>query len=218
LPTPQDTPSIGQRLSEARLGKGLSLFDAERQTRIARRYLQAFEADQFDILPAPVYARGFLRNYARFLGLDENEIVAGLAPGSQPPNVLPVIRQPGSSGIWMIVGVTFGLGVLLWAFLALGIFQSVEGLIDDIGGDPPAPTPIVATPAPSFSCDDLRARDSLTADEQAWFSENCATPTPPSPTPVPFRTSCDEIRGTDYLSPEERGFFLENCLTPTPGG
>ena len=219
-PSPRDGPSIGQRLSEARLARGLSLTDVERQTRIARRYLQAFEADQWDVLPAPVYARGFLRNYARFLGLDDKELVAGLAVEPQAQAVLPAVRKQGNAAVvWIIVGLAFGLGVLLWAFVALGAFQAVGDVIDDIrgDGDSPTPTPTVGTPAPSFSCVGLESQESLTAEEQAWFSQNCATPTPIPPTEVPFRTDCDAIRGTDYESSEEREYFLENCLTPPAG-
>jgi Helix-turn-helix domain len=222
LLTPQDphgTPSVGARLSAARNARGLSLSDAERQTRIARRFLQAMEADQFDVLPAPVYARGFLRNYARFLGLDEKELLAGVSLGEQRPHVLPVVPQRSNPVLWMVAGVAFGAGVLLWVFLGLGVLGSIEGLIDDIDldGEPAAPTPIVATQTPAPSCDDLEGRESLSAEEQAFFSANCATPTPPGPTPVSDRTSCDEIRGTDYRSDAERSFFLENCLTPAPG-
>jgi cytoskeletal protein RodZ len=220
MPTPHDGSSIGQRLSEARLARGLSLTDVERQTRIARRYLQAFEADQWDVLPAPVYARGFLRNYARFLGLDDKELLAGVSFETQTPHVLPVVRKQSNTGlIWVIVVIAFGLGVILWAFIALGAFQAVGDVVDDItGDDSPTSTPIVATPAPSFSCADLQSDQSLTAEEQAWFTENCATPTPEPPTEAPYRTDCEAIRGTDYESAEERDYFLENCLTPPAGG
>jgi cytoskeleton protein RodZ len=175
------------------------------------------EADQFGVLPAPVYARGFLRNYARFLGLDDRELMAGLSLSQSPPSVLPVIAQRRNPYVWLVAGAAFGAGLLLWVFLGLGVYQSLEGLIEDIGGESPEPTPIVTTPVPAFSCVDLRGRDSLSPEEQDWFSTNCVTPTPAEPTPVPGRTSCEEIRGTDYRSEAERDFFLGNCLTPPAG-
>ena len=61
---------LGTRLVRAREARGLTLEDAERDTRISRRYLQALEAEQFEAIPAPVYARGFLRSYSQYLGLD----------------------------------------------------------------------------------------------------------------------------------------------------
>ncbi len=64
---------LGTLLVRAREARGLTLEDAERDTRISRRYLQALEAEQFDVIPAPVYARGFLRSYSQYLGLDPQE-------------------------------------------------------------------------------------------------------------------------------------------------
>ncbi len=67
---------LGLVLIRAREARGLTLEDAERDTRISRRYLQALEAEQFEVIPAPVYARGFLRSYASYLGLDPQEVLA----------------------------------------------------------------------------------------------------------------------------------------------
>lgn len=66
---------LGTMLVRAREARGLTLEDAERDTRISRRYLQALEAEQFDVIPAPVYARGFLRSYSQYLGLDPKEML-----------------------------------------------------------------------------------------------------------------------------------------------
>jgi transcriptional regulator with XRE-family HTH domain len=67
---------LGSWLVRAREAKGLTLEDAERDTRISRRYLQALEMEQFNIIPAPVYARGFLRSYSQYLGLDPQEMLS----------------------------------------------------------------------------------------------------------------------------------------------
>ena len=66
---------IGQRLRQAREAKELSLADVEAQTRIRQRYLSALESGDWDELPNPVAARGFLRTYATFLGLDPDEFL-----------------------------------------------------------------------------------------------------------------------------------------------
>jgi cytoskeleton protein RodZ len=70
---------LGTLLVRAREARGLTLEDAERDTRISRRYLQALEAEQFEAIPAPVYARGFLRSYSQYLGLDPQDML-GLFP------------------------------------------------------------------------------------------------------------------------------------------
>lgn len=66
---------IGHILREARENKGLTLEEVQAKIRINARYLAAFETGQYDALPTPVHARGFLRNYARFLGLDPQPLL-----------------------------------------------------------------------------------------------------------------------------------------------
>ena len=61
---------IGRVLERARKDKGLSLEEAERATKIRKRYLIGLERDDYTVLPDAVYARGFLKTYANFLGLD----------------------------------------------------------------------------------------------------------------------------------------------------
>jgi len=64
---------LGQWLREARQAKGFSLVEAEVGTRIRSKFLNALEEGNYDELPAEVYTKGFLRNYALFLGLDPAE-------------------------------------------------------------------------------------------------------------------------------------------------
>ncbi len=61
--------ALGERLREAREAKDLSLDETERATRIRARFLEALEQGDYSVM-TPVQAQGFLRNYARFLGLD----------------------------------------------------------------------------------------------------------------------------------------------------
>lgn len=66
---------IGVTLSEARKQKKVSLKKIAQETKISSRYLQALEAETYDIFPAEVYLKGFLRSYAQYLGLDGEEMV-----------------------------------------------------------------------------------------------------------------------------------------------
>lgn len=66
---------IGQILREARENKGLSLQDIQAKTRINTRFLEALESGQYGALPTPVHVRGFLKNYARALGLDPRPLL-----------------------------------------------------------------------------------------------------------------------------------------------
>src|SRR6476659_532834 len=68
------TQTIGHRLKTEREEQRLTLEKVFEATRIRVPYLQALEADDLSRLPSPVQARGSLRNYAEFLGLDFDSI------------------------------------------------------------------------------------------------------------------------------------------------
>jgi hypothetical protein len=61
---------IGNSLREARLRQHLDFPEIELGTKIRAKYLRALEDEQFDVLPAQTYVKGFLRSYAEYLGLD----------------------------------------------------------------------------------------------------------------------------------------------------
>jgi cytoskeleton protein RodZ len=66
---------IGASLREARVRQDLDFPELEERTKIRPKYLRALETEQFEILPAPTYVRGFLRSYAEALGLDGQPFV-----------------------------------------------------------------------------------------------------------------------------------------------
>jgi cytoskeleton protein RodZ len=61
---------IGNSLREARLRQGLDFPEIEQATKIRGKYLRALEEEQFEVLPAQTYVKGFLRSYSDYLGLD----------------------------------------------------------------------------------------------------------------------------------------------------
>ena len=68
--------TVGTLLKEARIAKGLKHGDIERVIKIREKYLIAIEADSFGELPSPSYAKGFVRNYAEYLGLPTDSVMA----------------------------------------------------------------------------------------------------------------------------------------------
>src|SRR4028119_230592 len=75
---------IGLVLERARKDRGLSLEEAERATKIRKRYLIGLENDDYTVLPDAVYARGFLKTYANFLGLDGDGLSQELRTRKKP--------------------------------------------------------------------------------------------------------------------------------------
>jgi cytoskeletal protein RodZ len=86
---------LGHILREARETKGLTLSDVQAQIRISSRYLEALESGEYGVLPTPVHVRGFLRNYARFLGLDPQPLLDRFENkwGSPVPTVVRGSRE-----------------------------------------------------------------------------------------------------------------------------
>lgn len=96
--------TLGAALRERREALGASLAEVEAATKIRQKYLSALEADEWQLLPGEVVGRGFLRNYAAYLGLEPTDIVdrrravadpslsSALAPTSAGSS-LPPMRQ-----------------------------------------------------------------------------------------------------------------------------
>jgi cytoskeletal protein RodZ len=97
--------SIGQQLQHARQARGLSIEEAAQSTRIRPHYLKALEADDASSLPSFVHGRGFLRNYAGFLGLDFAKLTGEAVrpavpePAAPPEPLTPEIEQPAGVGV-----------------------------------------------------------------------------------------------------------------------
>lgn len=67
---------IGTKFRESRSKKGLTLEEISNATKIRKEFLEAIENGEYKKLPSSAYAMGFVRNYARFLGLDEKQSIA----------------------------------------------------------------------------------------------------------------------------------------------
>ncbi len=112
---------LGETLRRARLEKAITFEDAERVTRIPRKYLEALEQENFGILPAPVYARGFLRSYAGYLGLNPADLLPFFPVGHvEEPKLepLPQVKQPRTWSLSGVIAVA-AVGILILIVVAL---------------------------------------------------------------------------------------------------
>src|SRR5207248_8610104 len=119
---------IGSSLREARVRRKRELSQVEADTRIRAKYLMALESNRFDELPAPAYAKGFLRTYADYLGLDAQRFVdeynTRFAPEDEPTPPPPVrIRRRGFALDPWLLAVTVAavlIGLIAWQFSSGG--------------------------------------------------------------------------------------------------
>jgi hypothetical protein len=142
---------IGAILRQARAKREIDLTDVEAATRIRLKYLRAIEAEEWDALPESVYARGFIRAYAAFLGLDgeriaeeyrrevEGEVARLPADAGAAPRQDARARRDRRRRVppaWPVVA-----GVLAMAALALAVLPLDEDGESGTTTQRPAPRP-----------------------------------------------------------------------------
>jgi len=88
--------TLGKYLRSAREARGIDLREAAQQTRISLQYLKALEAEDFAKLPGAVFVRGFLKNYSKFLQLDETEVMQKFGELQQTPPPVIAAQVPQS--------------------------------------------------------------------------------------------------------------------------
>ncbi len=74
---------FGDRLRREREMRGVTLDEISESTKITRRALEALEQEEFNLLPGGIFNKGFVRSYARYLGIDEEQAVSDYVEASQ---------------------------------------------------------------------------------------------------------------------------------------
>jgi cytoskeletal protein RodZ len=106
--------SLGQELKKQRESLNISIDEMASSTKIVGRYLEALEEDRFEAMPGGFFVKGILRTYAKYVGLDENEVLekyreAGVLEEEAKPKApasRPLPDQAGKRKIlqWVVVG------------------------------------------------------------------------------------------------------------------
>ena len=131
-----DLQSLGLQFSERRKERKLSLKEVETATSIRTGYLEAIEAGQMEKLISPIYAQGFVRQYAAFLGLDGNRIVTEFSETFRKPisqdfaygiGTLETRGSPGG-GIKWVPNVMWVVAFVVLAVAAFLLAKSLEVL------------------------------------------------------------------------------------------
>ena len=124
--------TLGEKLRQAREERGISISEVAEQTRIAPHYLDLIENDDYRTLPGGIFNKGFVKSYAKYVGIDEQEalqdysrLIAGQEggglseePKTYRPEVLTDDRTSGSMIPTLIFAVII-LGLMTWGILAL---------------------------------------------------------------------------------------------------
>jgi len=137
---------LGDALRERREHKGVTMEQAAEDTRIREKFLQAIESGDYQSLPGTVYTKGFLRNYAQYLGLDAEEMFAlytGERGGSDPARTFapmrPLVKRSFIFTPTVLVpvivlgGILLFIGYFYYQFTSFAVAPHVD--ITDPSGD-----------------------------------------------------------------------------------
>jgi len=181
--TEPEPGSFGEWLRRQREMREISLRDIAERTKISLRYLEAMEENRFDILPAPIFAKGFLREYARYVGLSPDEVVNHYLSVQDPEDDAEEAKKEetrsGRERARKTRGWTWGLflllaGALLLALVAVFAYWAQRRRDDSSAQPPPPPiaAPPAAAPAPAGSLPPPEAPSSP-LEVALDFTDNC---------------------------------------------
>jgi cytoskeletal protein RodZ len=124
--------TLGEKLRQAREERGITITEVSEQTRISPLYLEAIENDDFSPLPGGIFNKGFVKSFAKYVGVDENEALQdyarlvtqqtgseeNLEPQTYKPEVLTDDRASSSNLLTIVFAVVI-LGLMTWGILSL---------------------------------------------------------------------------------------------------
>ena len=165
--------SFGVRLKQEREKQSVTLDDISLSTKISTRMLRALEEERFDQLPGGIFNKGFIRAYARCLGMDEEQAIAdylaatGVSPLAKPSennDQAPILEPPSRErnenaaglpwGIFAVVLLVAALGFAAWGFYSREPQNRTRDSQSPTASSPnvtPAPVAETSPPPPSDS-------------------------------------------------------------------
>lgn len=184
-------PTLGEELKRLREHRNLSIREVAEATHIGGRFLQAIEADNYSILPGGIFNRGFVRSYARYVGLDEEQALVmyneqleaqgGEAPRTMAPSLEGIDEEPASP--WGSIA----LIVIILLLLSAGIYTAYRWFK---GEDATSQIVVSTTPTPGISP----------------APESSASPIPtPSESPSPTTSPSASAATSPTVSPTPAG-------------
>jgi len=118
-------PLAGERLAEARREKQITVTEIAKELHLDEAKVRAIERNEFDVLGAPVFAKGHLRKYADIVGASIDDVLADYyqldRTVSAPPVVTgqPRLEREFSPGPWIIAGLIVAFALIAWWYFGL---------------------------------------------------------------------------------------------------
>jgi len=225
--------SFGTRLKEERERRKISLDEISASTKISTRLLHALEDDHFELLPGGIFNKGFIRAYAQYLGLDEEQMIAeyleasGIVPieGKSEDTTVPALAEfraeadhNGKPGLqWGLFAVLLLIAAL--AFAVWGVYSRQTGT----AGKQHLPNSAVAIPSPVSSASTSSAESSrptmtpvsTTADDGAPRLIGGSSTPASSPPAIVLRINAREDSWVSITADGKR--VLQDTLTASAG-
>lgn len=124
--------SLGEKLRQAREERGISISEVSEQTRISSLYLQSIENDDYRTLPGGIFNKGFVKSFAKYVGIDEHEALDDYArlmntqqpdeDVNEPKTYRPQVLTDDSNSSSMLPTIIFAviiLGLMTWGIIFL---------------------------------------------------------------------------------------------------
>jgi cytoskeleton protein RodZ len=220
--------SFGAQLKEEREKQGVSLEDISLSTKIGTRMLRALEEEHFDQLPGGIFNKGFIRAYARCLGMDEEQAIADYlaATGASPaakkpenndpaPDLSPILepppREPGKPaaglpwGTLAIALLIVALGFAGWGFYSRKSEKATQDSAPPAVNSPSAQPPTVAEQPPPEAKPTKPASATTSKPDELKVATPTATPSASSAS-VGAPTSTPASDQSQPINPSNRTF------------
>jgi len=187
-PEPRGGPVGGERLAAARREQQISVLEIAKELHLDEAKVRALERNEFDVLGAPVFAKGHLRKYAQLVGVDEADVFADYYKMTHTAQLPPVVikrrrvRRELSPGPWIAVIIVILVAAVAYWWLAVYTNQSgatTRGAVETAPGMPLDATEGDAGPAVrEMPAAELPAGDSLADSATEQVSEQRAAAPP----------------------------------------
>jgi cytoskeleton protein RodZ len=194
-----ETETLGKHLRRERELRKISLRELSKNTRVREHLLKAIEEDRHDLLPSPTFVKGFLNAYAKYIGLDANEIILryqrGLTgPQESGPDVTPE-KEIGKNAKhrWVVGGSIVGGAIVVGLIVSYFFFLQPSGPRVE-----PLPVPPAEKAAEKESQEPPPASPQI---EEAPSPQKAVPPAPP------------QIVGTNQT---QKGILATPTPTPAP--